>query len=118
MRRSALALWLFCLFVTGASTAARAAVIVTPVGNPSYMPTDFHLFAAPIGTAATGYAEAAQTEMALLPPPDHVPYPVLGIGPGAPNAGPYDKEFATGVATNGFADATKFTTSHTSGPNR
>lgn len=118
MSRSVLALWFFCVLVSGAaSTTTRAAVIVTPVGTPSYIPTDFHLFTAPIGTAATGYAEFGQTQMALLPPPNHEPNPVLGIGPGAPHAGPYDKEFATGIAANGFVDATKFTTSQYSNGN-
>lgn len=111
MTRSPLAIWLFCLLASGASTTARAApVTFTAVGTPSYMPTDFHLFTGPIGTAATGYAEFTQTQSDLLPPPNHVPNPVLGIGPGAPHAGPYDKEFAAGVAANGFVDASTFTT--------
>ena len=38
---------------SGAAPIARAAVIVTTVGAPTFVPTDFHLFAAPIGTAAT-----------------------------------------------------------------
>jgi hypothetical protein len=33
------------------------------------MPVDFHLFAATISTAATGYAEFLQTTLDLLPPP-------------------------------------------------
>ena len=40
---------------------ARAAVVVTTVGTPTFVPIDFHLFAAPIGTAATSYAEFLQT---------------------------------------------------------
>jgi hypothetical protein len=87
---------------------ARAAVIVTTVGSPTFVPTDFHLFAAPIGTAATSYAELFQTLGAILPPPDHVLNPIVGIGPGAPHAGPYDKEIGQGVAVNGFVESTTF----------
>jgi hypothetical protein len=87
---------------------ARAAVIVTTVGSPTFVPTDFQLFAAPIGTAATSYAELTQTLQAILPPPDHVLNPIVGIGPGAPHAGPYDQEIGHGVAANGFVDSTTF----------
>jgi hypothetical protein len=87
---------------------ARAAVIVTTVGTPTFVPSDFHLFAAPIGTAATSYAELFQTLGAILPPPDHVLNPIVGIGPGAPHAGPYDHEIGQGVAANGFVESTTF----------
>ena len=88
---------------------ARAGTTVTPIGNPAYTPTDFHLFAAPIGTPATGFAEFGITQQLLLPPPKHLPDPVLGIGPGTPHVGPYNHEFADGVAANGFVDASSFT---------
>lgn len=87
---------------------ARAAVVVTTVGAPTFVPTDFHLFAAPIGTAATQYAEFLQTAEAILPPPDHVFNPIVGIGPGAPHPGPYDQEIGQGVAANGFVESTTF----------
>ena len=40
-----------------ASAAAPPAqgVRITPIGDPTWMPVDFHLFAATIGTATTGY---------------------------------------------------------------
>ena len=78
----------FMLAVEGALTA-QAEVVFTPVGTPGYVPTDLHLFSAPIGTAANNFAEFAQNQQALLPAPNHVPNSVLGIGPGAPHAGPY-----------------------------
>jgi len=97
-------------FVAGIGATARAAVIVTAIGNPTFVPTDFHLFAAPIGTAATGYVEFTETQQAILPPPDHELNSVLGgIGPGAPHAGPYDQEIGEGVAANGFVESTTFT---------
>ena len=95
---------------SGAAPIARAAVIVTTVGAPTFVPTDFHLFAAPIGTADSGYAEFLQTLEAILPPPNHVPNPIVGIGPGAPHAGPYDHEIGQGVAANGFVESTTFPT--------
>ena len=48
----AIALALFGVLATGVSTAACANVIVTPVGSPLFVAADFHLFAAPIGTAS------------------------------------------------------------------
>ena len=43
-----------------------------------------------------------------MPPPDHVLNPIVGIGPGAPHAGPYDHEMGQGVAANGFVESTTF----------
>lgn len=117
MNRWAPALFLVGFLAAGASTTARAAVVFTTVGNPSFVPTDFHLFSAPIGTAATGFAEFAQTTQAILPPPNHQPNPILGIGPGVPHAGPYDQEIGHGVAANGFVEATTFTTAQYSNGN-
>lgn len=88
---------------------ARAAVSVTAVGSPGFVATDFHLFSAPIGTAASGYAEFFATAQALLPPPNHQPHPALSIGPGTAHAGPYDREFAQGVGANGFQESARFT---------
>jgi hypothetical protein len=105
-----LATFATALIVTGVSTAARADVIVTPVGSPLFVAADFHLFAAPIGTASSGYAEFSETQQLILPPPNHSPNPILGIGPGAAHAGPYDHEMADGVAANGYIEGTTFTT--------
>ncbi len=110
LNRRALVLFLASWCVIGASAVARASVIVTTVGAPTFVPTDFHMFAAPIGTEATDYAEFGQTMQAILPPPNHVSNPILGIGPGAPHAGPYDQEIGQGVAANGFVEATTFPT--------
>ena len=100
-----------------ASAAAPPAqgVRISPIGNPTWMPVDFHLFAATIGTATTGYAEFLQTTLDLLPPPNHVFHPALGAGPGAPHAPPYDNELAQGVAAQGFHDEVVFATSDFSG---
>jgi len=86
-------------------------VRLTPIGNPIWKPVDFHLFSAPIGTAATGYAEFALTALALLPPPNHVFHPDLLVGPGAPHAPPYDSELADGVADLGLHEGVRFDTS-------
>src|SRR5262249_38663363 len=63
------------------------------------------------GTAATGYAEFADTSLALLPPPNHVFHPDLLVGPGAPHAPPYDSELADGVADLGLHAGVRFGTS-------
>ncbi len=72
-------------------------VTAVPIGRPVWQPVDFHVFSAPIGTAATGYAEFADTMARLLPPPDHVLHPTLGIAPGAPHAAPYGSELGESV---------------------
>ena len=69
---------------------------------------DFHLMAAPIGTAATGYAEFAETALALLPPPNHVFNPFFLVGPGAPHPPPYDSELRDGVASLGLHEGVQF----------
>lgn len=86
-------------------------VKLTPIGNPTWAPVDFHLFSAPIGTAESGYVEFLETALDLLPPPNHVFHPQLGVGPGAPHAPPYDSELADGVADLGFHEGVRFNTS-------
>ena len=84
-------------------------VRIEPIGNPTWMPVDFHLFAAPIGTEASGFEEFFHETMpALLPPPNHTLIPWTGIFPGAPHAGPYDSELANGVSTNGYREHVRF----------
>lgn len=95
-------------FMTSSEESARADVIVTKVGDPKFDLVDSHIFAAPIGTAADGYAGFGATPAILLPPPNHVADPTLGIGPGAPHAGPYNHEFADGVAVAGFREGSSF----------
>jgi hypothetical protein len=91
--------------------AAPVTVRVTRVGNPTWRPTDFHLFSAPADTfdAFLGVAQS------LLPPPNHQFHPDLLIGPGAPHAGPYDQEFAAGVSASGFRDKSVFSVAEFSG---
>lgn len=81
---------------------APGLVQLAPIGNPTWKPADFHVFSAPIGTASSGYAEFGNTILGLLPPPNHVPNPSLGVGPGAPHAPPYNTELANGVTNLGY----------------
>jgi hypothetical protein len=99
-----------CL-LPGVPLTAQAEVRVTPVGDPSFVPTDFHLFAAPLGTPASGFAEFSGTLRALLPAPNHAFDDLsTGIVPGVAHAGPYDHELADGIAASGFEESTTFTT--------
>jgi hypothetical protein len=82
-------------------------VHITPIGAPTWKPVDFHMFAAPIGTAPD-YAGYADTTAAILPPPKHVAHPDLGIGPGAPHAPPYTGEMAAGVRANRYREGNVF----------
>ncbi|KGN42584.1 hypothetical protein N801_15895 [Knoellia aerolata DSM 18566] len=99
----------------GPLPAARAdagGVQLKPIGTPSWQPVDCHLFSAPVGTAASGYAEASDTVGRLLPPPDHVPRPpLLAIGPGAAHTPPYDTELGDGIRALGFHRGHRFTAS-------
>jgi len=92
-------------------------VKLTRIGHPIWKPVDFHVFSAPLGTAASGYAEFAQTQRAVLPPPNHLPHPQLGIGPGAPHAPPYNSEFDEGIEDAGFHDQVVFRESQFSSGN-
>jgi len=92
---------------TGGSEFERV-VQLTRIGHPSWKPVDFHLFSAPIGTAADGYAEFATTALALLPPPNHVFHHDLLVGPGAAHQPPYDTELALGVAHQGYHQGRHF----------
>ena len=85
-------------------------VHLTRIGAPTWQPVDVHLFAAPVGTGATGYAEFGETMAALLPPPRHEPHPDLGIGPGVAHLPPYDGELAAGVTAQGFDEGVRFHT--------
>ena len=109
------------IFSVGASTAmlplvafasehdeGNESVKLTRIGHPIWKPVDFHVFSAPIGTAASGYAEFGDTQRAVLTPPNHIPHPQLGIGPGAPHAPPYNSEFEDGVEDAGFHDRVVF----------
>ena len=115
LRRAAMVGALLLPVLLGPLSAAQAdsgGIQVKPIGDPTWMPVDCHLFAAPIGTAATGYAEAFETVGDLLPPPNHVPrLPVLAIGPGAPHMPPYDSELADGISTQGFHSGHRFVSS-------
>jgi len=113
------------LFLTSATAAlslvlalpAVGSVEITPIGNPTWEPVDFHLFSAPVGTPETGFIEFALTAMSILAPPGHVGHDQIGIGPGAPHDPPYDSELADGLANLGIADKEVFTVPEFSFPN-
>jgi hypothetical protein len=96
---------------------AHADVIVTPIGNPIWEPVDFHQFASTIGSTADGFAEELALQGQILPPPDHLPNPNLGIGPGAPHPGPYTHELADGLTALGIADRSVYTPDEFTSPN-
>jgi hypothetical protein len=91
-----------------ATAPSTQGVKITPIGNPTWKPVDFHLFSAPVGTAESGYVEFNETMQALLPPPNHVWFDGLGVGPGAPHQPPYTSELAAGVAALGYHEGVQF----------
>lgn len=93
---------------SSASNPPALGVHITPIGSPTWKPVDFHLFAAPVGTATSGYVEFFDTQLALLPSPNHVPHPALGIGPGLPHLPPYNSEFANSIASLGYHEGLQF----------
>ena len=86
----------------------RSVARITKIGSPTWIPADFHVFSAPIGTAGSGYAEFLTSALAILPSPNHVFNPSLGVGPGAPHAPPYDSEISRGVGNAGFRQGHSF----------
>jgi hypothetical protein len=94
-----------------ADRPAAQGVQITPIGHPSWKPVDFHLFSAPIGTGADGYAEFFDIMGLILPPPNHVHFDSLGpggIGPGTPHNPPYNTEIAKGVARLKYHQGVEF----------
>jgi hypothetical protein len=77
-------------------------VAVQKIGSPAWAPADLHVFAAPVGTAAHGYAKALKTGETILPPPHYKPNPTLGIGPGTPERPPYTHDLADGINKAGY----------------
>jgi hypothetical protein len=92
-----------------AVVSAAGNVQAKPIGDPIWRPTDLNLFTAPIGTAASGYAEFGQTIAAILPEPYHRPHPDLGIGPGDPHPPPYNHEIRRGLQALGLQPGGQFT---------
>lgn len=80
------------------------------IGNPMWEPVDYHQIAYDAGVDYEGLDAPL---LALLPPPDHAEHADLFIGPGAAHDGPYDKEFAEGIAATGQKDRTHFTLAET-----
>lgn len=80
----------------------------TKIGKPTWKLVDPHMFSAPIGTAASVYAEFVDTMKGLLPPPNHVWRDDMGIAPGQAHRGPYDSEFEEGVEANHFRESVRF----------
>jgi hypothetical protein len=72
------------------------------IGSPKWRPVDFHHFSAPWWDVWTVVQQ-------VLPPPNHVVHPALGLGPGAPHEGPYDHELKDGMDAHGYVDRTTFT---------
>ena len=112
MRRSAnvlgvvvcVALWV------GVSRVGAATVDVTKIGTPAWNLVDFHLVAAPVGTAADNYAGFfTLTGDKLLPPPFYKNYPGVGAGPsGVEHQPPYDKDLANGITAQGLTEQSVF----------
>jgi hypothetical protein len=94
-----------------------APVTLKPIGHPTWKPVDFHVFTAPIGTAADGYAEFGQNQTAILPPPNHQPCADLGIGPGAPHKPPYNYEIDRNFDRLDFRESNVFRVPEFSSPN-
>lgn len=82
-----------------ATTLPRPSAVtvqLTRSGTPIWRPVDFHLFTAPVGSPADGYAEWARTAAAVLAPSNQLHPP------------PYDTDIGTGVHQAGFHDASLF----------
>jgi hypothetical protein len=92
-------------------------VTLQQVGHPTWAPADLHVFTAPIGTAADGYAEFSEQGPILLPPPHYQVYPNVGMGPGTPEMRPYTHDLADGIKNAGYRGGPIFTRSQFSNGN-
>lgn len=101
---------LLCAATAWAASPPTQGVRVTPIGTPIWALSDLHLFSAPIGTAASGYVEFAETALALMPEPNHTFNPALLVGPGVAHPPPYTSELRDGVAALGYHEGVQFRT--------
>jgi hypothetical protein len=81
---------------------APITVDLNQIGNPKWKPVDFHQF-------TSKWFKYQQIMTNLLPPPDHVWSPLLGVAPGEPHDRPYDTEIADGMKASGLVDDSIFT---------
>jgi len=88
----------------------KAPVQLQPIGNPIWMPVDFHVFTA-------SDADFGGQMINLLYPLRHQSCTELGIGPGAPHQPPYNQEMEAGVDIMSFKDSLVFRVSDFSLPN-
>ena len=86
----------------------KAPVQLTPIGNPMWMPIDFHVFTAAVGNADDGYAEFTQNQTYLMYPRRHQSCSELGIGPGDPHQPPYSGEMRAGLDIMAFKESHVF----------
>ncbi|PCC72960.1 hypothetical protein SAMN02745121_02078 [Nannocystis exedens] len=117
MKNRTLSLLALMLFTPACDAPDSPAVDLQPIGEPTWQLVDFHRFSAPVGTSATQYAEARQTTAAVLPAPNHLPHPDLGIGPGAKHIDAYWAEMAEGIANAGFDEEDPFVPADVNGGN-
>ena len=111
MKLQALLLAVCGLFTLG-TCADAGTVTFTRIGSPTWEPVDPDLFAAPIGTLATGYSQFYQTQAAILPPPHYVLNTSIGeIVPGTPEAGPYTSDLSNGIHALGYKQGPDFNVS-------
>src|SRR5438270_13809830 len=118
VRRNRIPVVTACLLMLASllpATVAQAAagktaplVKVKQIGNPTWTVVDLHVFAAPIGTVSDGYAEFGTTLATILPPPHYQSNACLGIGPGAPEPPPYNRDVARGVKNAGYPEGHLF----------
>lgn len=88
--------------LAGSEAGAPITVYLDEIGNPRWKPVDFHQF-------TSKWFKYQEVMTALLPPPDHIWNPMLGVAPGEPHEMPYDNELADGMAASGHVDRISFT---------
>jgi hypothetical protein len=76
---------LTAVFSPQPASAATPPVQLQRFGNPTWKPTDFHLFSTAVRPLSTGLFA---TLFGLLPQPNHKPHPALGVGPGESHCPP------------------------------
>lgn len=90
----------------------KAPVQIEPIGNPIWMPVDFHVY-----TAGDTGPMFGQNQVAVLYPLRHKSCTELGIGPGDPHQPPYNHEMEGGLDVVNFIDAHVFSVADFTPPN-
>ena len=108
MKRITIPILLALALTASGALANNANIQLTPIGSPTWEPTDVHIFTAGIGIPPSFFSFQLVVE-GILPPPYWVADTQLTIRPGAALAPPYTNLIANGLSAYPLREDTVFT---------